>query len=155
MRRHRCFRSETACRVELLSELTKEGIQTLQLDVTSAESVQKAVDTILTEAGRIDAVVCSAGTPCSAYASSYSFSDQENHRLGEAYSPGYMLKPRHMSCKSAFCFRSVRKGLHCRDGLWYNREDLRRECPWHIQSSSGSCCMPHLAFMCLPSRALP
>ena len=65
--------------MEPLSELTKEGIRTLQLDVTSMESVQKAVSTILTEAGQIDAVVCNAGTPCNASANSHSFPDHENN----------------------------------------------------------------------------
>lgn len=48
-------------RIEPLQELNKEGIRTLQLDVTSTNSVQKAVQAILEENGRIDAAVCNAG----------------------------------------------------------------------------------------------
>lgn len=49
------------CRVEPLQELNSEGIRTLQLDVTSSESINKAVQAILVENNRIDAVICNAG----------------------------------------------------------------------------------------------
>lgn len=37
------------------------GIYTLQLDVTSSESVNAAVEQIMTDQGRIDILVCNAG----------------------------------------------------------------------------------------------
>ena len=50
-------------RVEPLQALADEGIRTLQLDVTSQENIQKAVQFIIAEDKHIDAVVCNAGPP--------------------------------------------------------------------------------------------
>jgi NAD(P)-dependent dehydrogenase (short-subunit alcohol dehydrogenase family) len=52
-----------SCRVEGLQELGEVGIHIMQLDVTSSESVNKAVQKVLTDNGRIDLLVCNAGAP--------------------------------------------------------------------------------------------
>lgn len=51
----------TDYRVEGLQELGEVGIHIMQLDVTSSESVNKAVQKVLTDNGRIDLLVCNAG----------------------------------------------------------------------------------------------
>ena len=51
----------TARRPETLADLAAAGCRTLALDVTSEESMSSAVDTMLGEAGRIDALVNNAG----------------------------------------------------------------------------------------------
>ena len=53
------------CRLEGLDELKVAGMNTLQLDVTSSESVNAAVEQIMTNQGRIDILVCNAGPPFS------------------------------------------------------------------------------------------
>ena len=50
-----------ARRVEKLEELRPFGIIPLQLDITDEDSVKKAVETIIAEQGRIDALVNNAG----------------------------------------------------------------------------------------------
>lgn len=49
------------CRLEMLDELKSMGMQTLQLDVTSQESISAAVELIEEADGRIDVLVCNAG----------------------------------------------------------------------------------------------
>ena len=44
-----------------VEDLQLEGLQVLALDVTSAENVQRAVNHVEQEAGRIDILVCNAG----------------------------------------------------------------------------------------------
>ncbi len=51
----------TSRSIEDVQDLKLEGIDTLQLDVTDAESVKSAVDHIVKEAGGIDLLVCNAG----------------------------------------------------------------------------------------------
>ena len=51
----------STCRLEMLEELKSMGMQTLQLDVTSHESISAAVAAIEEADGRIDALVCNAG----------------------------------------------------------------------------------------------
>src|SRR5689334_2351801 len=51
----------TARKPDTLAELAAAGCRTLALDVTSEESMSAAVDTVLSEAGRIDALVNNAG----------------------------------------------------------------------------------------------
>lgn len=51
----------TARRPETLADLAAAGCRTLALDVTSEDSMTSAVDTILGEAGRLDALVNNAG----------------------------------------------------------------------------------------------
>ncbi len=51
----------TARRPETLADLAKAGCQTLALDVTNEELMTAAVDTIIAESGRIDALVNNAG----------------------------------------------------------------------------------------------
>ena len=50
-----------ARRVEKLEELRPFGVIPLQLDITDEDSIKKAVETIITEQGRIDALVNNAG----------------------------------------------------------------------------------------------
>lgn len=50
-----------ARRVEKLEELRPFGIIPLQLDITDEDSIKKAVETIITKQGRIDALVNNAG----------------------------------------------------------------------------------------------
>ena len=50
-----------ARRLEKLEELRPFGIIPLQLDITDEDSIKKAVETIITEQGRIDALVNNAG----------------------------------------------------------------------------------------------
>jgi len=51
----------TARKPETLADLASAGCRTLALDVTSEESMSSAVDTVLGESGRIDALVNNAG----------------------------------------------------------------------------------------------
>jgi NAD(P)-dependent dehydrogenase (short-subunit alcohol dehydrogenase family) len=51
----------TARKVEALEGLAAQGCRTLALDVTSEDSMTTAVDTVIAEAGRIDALVNNAG----------------------------------------------------------------------------------------------
>jgi len=51
----------SARRVESLKELQEAGFNILQLDVTSADSIKAAVDSILAKEGRIDVLVNNAG----------------------------------------------------------------------------------------------
>jgi len=51
----------TARKPETLAELGAAGCHTLALDVTSDDSMSAAVDTVLSESGRIDALVNNAG----------------------------------------------------------------------------------------------
>ncbi len=51
----------TARKPETLAELAEAGCQTLALDVTNEELMTAAVDTIIAESGRIDALVNNAG----------------------------------------------------------------------------------------------
>lgn len=51
----------TARKPETLADLAAAGCRTLALDVTSEESMSSAVDTVLGESGRIDALVNNAG----------------------------------------------------------------------------------------------
>jgi NADP-dependent 3-hydroxy acid dehydrogenase YdfG len=51
----------TARKPETLTDLAAAGCRTLALDVTSEESMSAAVDTVLAESGRIDALVNNAG----------------------------------------------------------------------------------------------
>ncbi len=51
----------TARKPETLSDLAAAGCRTLALDVTSEASMSAAVDTVLNESGRIDALVNNAG----------------------------------------------------------------------------------------------
>ena len=55
----RVFASDIA--LQNLEDLRLEGIDTLQLDVTKADSVQHAIDRVVREAGQIDILVCNAG----------------------------------------------------------------------------------------------
>ena len=50
-----------ARRVEKLEELRPFGIIPLQLDITDEDSIKKAVETIITEQGRVDVLVNNAG----------------------------------------------------------------------------------------------
>lgn len=50
-----------ARRVEKLEELRPFGVIPLQLDITDEDSIKKAVETIITEQGRIDVLVNNAG----------------------------------------------------------------------------------------------
>lgn len=50
-----------ARRLEKLEELRPFGVIPLQLDITDEDSIKKAVETIITEQGRIDALVNNAG----------------------------------------------------------------------------------------------
>lgn len=50
-----------ARRVEKMQKLAEAGIRVLPLDVTESVSIQKVVDTIIAECGRIDVVVNNAG----------------------------------------------------------------------------------------------
>jgi NAD(P)-dependent dehydrogenase (short-subunit alcohol dehydrogenase family) len=58
-RGHRPF--ATARRLEGISDLAAEGIETLQLDVNDASSIRKAVAATAASAGRIDVLVNNAG----------------------------------------------------------------------------------------------
>jgi NAD(P)-dependent dehydrogenase (short-subunit alcohol dehydrogenase family) len=51
----------SARRPETLEDLTREGIQAIKLDVTSADDIQRTVAQIQQEAGRIDILVNNAG----------------------------------------------------------------------------------------------
>ncbi|WP_332663135.1 oxidoreductase [Aeromicrobium sp.] len=51
----------TARKPETLADLATGGCRTLALDVTSEDSMSSAVDTVLSETGRIDALVNNAG----------------------------------------------------------------------------------------------
>jgi NADP-dependent 3-hydroxy acid dehydrogenase YdfG len=51
----------TARKVEALEGLAAQGCRTLALDVTSDDSMRTAVETVIAEAGRIDALVNNAG----------------------------------------------------------------------------------------------
>ena len=55
----RVFASDVS--VHKLEDLSLEGIDTLQLDVTSPGSIQSAVDHVVQEAGQIDILICNAG----------------------------------------------------------------------------------------------
>ena len=57
--RFRVFASDLT--VGSIEDLEREGIETLCLDVTKAESVQRAVDHVERAAGRIDVLICNAG----------------------------------------------------------------------------------------------
>lgn len=48
-------------RLDKLKELTSLGLHTLELDVTSTESIKTAVDEVLAADGHIDLLVCNAG----------------------------------------------------------------------------------------------
>ena len=50
-----------ARRLEKLEELRPFGVIPLQLDITDEDSIKKAVETIITEQGRIDVLVNNAG----------------------------------------------------------------------------------------------
>lgn len=50
-----------ARRLEKLEELRPFGIIPLQLDITDEDSIKKAVETIITEQGRVDVLVNNAG----------------------------------------------------------------------------------------------
>jgi NAD(P)-dependent dehydrogenase (short-subunit alcohol dehydrogenase family) len=63
-----CFRLAWCCRVfasarklEALADLQEQGIECVQLDVTSEQSVREAVEAVLQAAGRIDLLVNNAG----------------------------------------------------------------------------------------------
>lgn len=56
---HRPFAS--ARRLESIADLAAEGIETIQLDVTSAASIQAAIATLKERAGRLDVLVNNAG----------------------------------------------------------------------------------------------
>ncbi|HLK36670.1 MAG TPA: SDR family NAD(P)-dependent oxidoreductase, partial [Polyangiaceae bacterium] len=56
---HRPF--ATARRLEAISDLADEGIETLPLDVRDASSVASAVQEVIARAGRIDVLVNNAG----------------------------------------------------------------------------------------------
>ena len=51
--------------IDLLKGLEEDGLEVLQLDVTDAESIKAAVESVLSKAGRIDLLVCNAGLPYS------------------------------------------------------------------------------------------
>ena len=57
--RFRVFASDLD--LDAIQDLKLEGIDTLQLDVTSAEDVQHAVQHVMQAAGRVDILVCNAG----------------------------------------------------------------------------------------------
>lgn len=57
--RLRVFASDLS--LEAIADLKLDGIDTLQLDVTNVESVQRAVEQVEQAAGRIDCLVCNAG----------------------------------------------------------------------------------------------
>lgn len=57
--RFRVFATDLA--LDAIQDLSLEGIDTLQLDVTSAEGVQHAVQHTIEVAGKIDILVCNAG----------------------------------------------------------------------------------------------
>jgi 1-acylglycerone phosphate reductase len=54
----------TARKLESMSQLSEQGIDTLQLDVTSEESIQAAVAEVVSITGRVDILVNNAGVPC-------------------------------------------------------------------------------------------
>jgi NADP-dependent 3-hydroxy acid dehydrogenase YdfG len=58
-RGHRPF--ATARKLEALADLAAEGIETLQLDVNDASSIESAVAQVVARAGRIDVLVNNAG----------------------------------------------------------------------------------------------
>jgi len=58
-RGHRVF--ATARKLSALESLEKKGIETRSLDVTNAQSVRSAIDSVVQDAGRIDLVVNNAG----------------------------------------------------------------------------------------------
>ena len=57
--RFRVFASDV--QLHSLQDLSLEGIDILQLDVTSDESVRQAVNHVVQEAGQIDILICNAG----------------------------------------------------------------------------------------------
>eukprot|EP00270_Netrium_digitus_P004201 TRINITY_DN1514_c0_g1_i1.p1 TRINITY_DN1514_c0_g1~~TRINITY_DN1514_c0_g1_i1.p1 ORF type:complete len:299 (-),score=80.93 TRINITY_DN1514_c0_g1_i1:388-1284(-) len=59
--RSKCRVIASARRLESMAALEKEGIDLVQLDVTSSDSVKAAVETVLQKAGHIDVLVNNAG----------------------------------------------------------------------------------------------
>ena len=53
---HSCYRLET------LATLKDKGVETLLLDVTDRDSTEKAFQQVVSTAGRIDILICNAGS---------------------------------------------------------------------------------------------
>ncbi|KEP49918.1 short-chain dehydrogenase/reductase family protein [Rhizoctonia solani 123E] len=59
-----CTVYASARRLETISTFSHPSIRPLIMDVTSDSSVQKSVEQVIEEAGRVDIVVANAGIPC-------------------------------------------------------------------------------------------
>ncbi|XP_059639657.1 short-chain dehydrogenase ptmH-like [Cornus florida] len=55
------FASDISQRVDDMSELSSHNVETLELDVSSDESVESAVNTVISKYGRIDVLINNAG----------------------------------------------------------------------------------------------
>ncbi|KAH7334291.1 NAD-P-binding protein [Rhizoctonia solani] len=59
-----CIVYATSRRLESMSTLTHPSIRCLEMDVTSDNSVNKCVEKVIEEAGRLDFAIANAGIPC-------------------------------------------------------------------------------------------
>lgn len=57
----RVFASDISTRMQDMTDLESDGIETLELDVCSDQSVNLALDTVISKCGRIDILINNAG----------------------------------------------------------------------------------------------